>query len=222
LIEQFGVFLEFIDVARGHSVIDLTTERELLISDRDADDAALLADAQAGDLTAFTALCERLEAPARRFVRWLVGMVDDEDDILQDALLALYLNLPRIDPPAKLRPFVYRVLRNRCYDHLRARLRHRVEALDEIEIGDDQPAAPDTPPDETAQWRLVATEVQAAVDQLPELQRQTLILYGVEAMSYAEIAETMNTSIGTVKSRLFYAKKNLRSLLSPETLELLD
>jgi RNA polymerase sigma-70 factor, ECF subfamily len=204
-------------------VIDLTTERELQTSDRADDDATLLASAQAGDLTAFTALCERLEAPARRFVRWLVGMVDDEDDILQDGLLALYLNLPRLDPPGKLRPFVYRVLRNRCYDHLRARLRHRVEALDEIEdVGGDQPIAPDALPDETAHWRLLAAEVQQAVNQLPELQRQTLILHSVEAMSYAEIAETMNTSMGTVKSRLFYAKKNLRSLLSPETLELLD
>ena len=203
-------------------MIDLTTERAPHTSERTADDdATLLAGAQAGDLTAFAALCERLEAPARRFVRWLVGIVDDEDDILQDALLALYLNLPRLVPPEKLRPFVYRVLRNRCYDHLRARLRHRVETLDDAEES-DQPAAPEAPPDETAHWRLLAAEVQAAVDQLPELQRQTLILHSVEAMSYAEIAETMNTSLGTVKSRLFYAKKNLRGLLSPETLELLD
>jgi RNA polymerase sigma-70 factor (ECF subfamily) len=141
---------------------------------------------------------------------------------LQDALLALYLNLGRIEPPGKLRPFVYRVVRNRCYDHLRVRLRRRIEALDAIEEYDaDQPATPELPPDEQAHWRLIYAEVQAAMEQLPELQRQTLILYSVEAFTYAEIAEAMNTSVGTVKSRLFYAKKNLRGLLTPATLETL-
>ena len=57
---------------------------------------------------------------------------------------------------------------------------------------------------------------------LPELQRQTLILYAEEEMSYGEIAQAMNCSMGTVKSRLFYARKTLRHFMRPDTLKVLD
>jgi transposase len=68
---------------------------------------------------------------------------------------------------------------------------------------------------------LLALEVREAMDQLPESQRQTLILYSEEGLSYTEIADIMDVSIGTVKSRLFYAKKNLRGLIRPATLDVL-
>ena len=77
-------------------------------------------------------------------------------------------------------------------------------------------------PEDVAHWLMLHMEVQEAMDQLPELQRQTLILYAEEGLSYAEIAEVMNTSIGTVKSRLYYAKRQLRKLLHPDTLRALD
>jgi RNA polymerase sigma factor (sigma-70 family) len=64
--------------------------------------------------------------------------------------------------------------------------------------------------------------VKEAIDRLPEMQRQTLILYSEEQLSYAEIAVAMDTSIGTVKSRLFHAKKLLRQMLRPETLQALE
>ena len=77
-------------------------------------------------------------------------------------------------------------------------------------------------PEEVTHWLLIQMEVQQAMERLPELQRQTLILFSEESLSYQEIAEAMNCSIGTVKSRLFYAKKTLRQLISPETLGLLE
>ena len=60
------------------------------------------------------------------------------------------------------------------------------------------------------------------MERLPELQRQALILFSEEGLSYNEIAEAMDTSIGTVKSRLFHAKQGLRRLLRPDTLQALD
>jgi RNA polymerase sigma-70 factor (ECF subfamily) len=77
-------------------------------------------------------------------------------------------------------------------------------------------------PEELAHWLLIHLEVQEAMERLPELQRQALILYAEEGLAYAEIAEIMETSVGTVKSRLHYAKKLLRGLLRPETLRSLD
>lgn len=74
------------------------------------------------------------------------------------------------------------------------------------------------PPDEIAHWLLLYLEVQEAIDRLPEHHRQTLILYCEEELSYAEIADVMEINIGTVKSRLYHAKKTLRGLVSPQTL----
>ena len=134
------------------------------------------------------------------------------------------MNLERIDPPEKLRPFLFRVIRNRCYDRLRAEGRFEVVSLDEAiydgfgsETRETQIASDEIQPEEATHWMMIYAEVEQAMQQLPELQRQTLILYSEASLSYEEIAEAMNVSIGTVKSRLYYAKRTLVRLLSPET-----
>ncbi|MFN8447433.1 MAG: sigma-70 family RNA polymerase sigma factor [Anaerolineae bacterium] len=185
----------------------------------------LLLQAQDGDEWAFEQLHASLAPGIGRFVRRLIGDGQEAEDVVQDTMMALYLNLNRIEPVEKLRPYVYRIARNRCYDILR-RSRHYDEvSIDEddddplrvrvsFEIADDRA----TPPDEVAHWLLLQLEVREAMDSLPELQRQTLILFADEGLTYAEIAEVMGVNIGTIKSRLFHAKRTLRARLKPETL----
>jgi RNA polymerase sigma-70 factor (ECF subfamily) len=60
------------------------------------------------------------------------------------------------------------------------------------------------------------------MERLPELQRQILIMYSEENLSYQEIAEILETNVGTVKSRLHYAKRALRGMLRPATLEAIE
>lgn len=186
----------------------------------------LLEQARAGDHSAFGELQEVLEPPIRRFVRRLIGYHDAEDDIVQTVFIALYRSMHRIDPVENLRPYVYRMARNRCYDELRSQGRFQKVSLDEeaAEMWVSFTAAQDEMPhsEDVAHWLLLHLEVREAMDRLPEFQRQTLILYAEEEMSYAEIARAMNCSIGTVKSRLFYAKRTLRQLVRPETLEALE
>jgi RNA polymerase sigma-70 factor (ECF subfamily) len=171
----------------------------------------LLERARAGNRDAFAALQAALEGPARRFVRRLIGPSDAD--------------LERLDTGDKLRPFLFRVLRNQCYDELRAQGRYEAVSFEDESADVETTAltvAPQPGPDETAHWLLLYGEVQAAIDRLPESQRQVLLLYTVAGLSYAEIAEAMGTRIGTVKSRLHYAKQNLISRLHPETLAALD
>jgi RNA polymerase sigma-70 factor (ECF subfamily) len=208
-------------------VLDLIeVEPVEMLEQEPSSETDLLQRAQSGDMDAFAELQTRLEAPIRRFVWRLIGTSPEEDDILQDSLIALYLNLDRIDPPENLRPYVFRIVRNRCYDLLRKRRRFEQISLDEEPVESwvslSEPALTGSQPEEVAHWLMVQMEVQAAMERLPELQRQTLILYSEENLSYQEIAEAMNTGMGTVKSRLFYAKKMLRQLLSPQTLAMLD
>ena len=186
----------------------------------------LLQQARGGGLDAYDAFDElhrRLQPVITRFVRRLIGGGDEVDDIVQDTFLALYTHMEHIEPPENLRPYLFRIARNRSYDTLRRQGRR-----DDLSL-DDEPVAvrvyfdmagqqPGSKPEEAAHWILLSLEVQEAIEQLPENQRQALILYSEEHLSYAEIAEVMDVSVGTVKSRIFHAKKTLRGMVRPETL----
>jgi RNA polymerase sigma-70 factor (ECF subfamily) len=176
-----------------------------------------------GDRIAFDRLRVQLEPRVRRFIFRLVGKSPAEEDILQDAFLALYVNRARVEPVGNLLPFLFRIVRNRCYDELRRKGRFQWVSLD-----DDPEQTGITPaalldsrprPDETVYWALAMAEVRKAIDRLPELQRQTLILYCEEDLSYEQIAAAMGCDLGTVKSRLHNGRRHLRRALRPEVLQ---
>lgn len=184
----------------------------------------LLRLAQAGDDRAYAHLLLKLEMPVRRFVRRLMGDHDTEDDIVQDVFIKLYQHIDAVDPGRGVRPYLFRIARNRCYDEMRRWQRRETVSLDDepVEAYASLHAQPQEQPEEIAHWLLIQLEVREAMDRLPDNQREALILFSEEEMSYAEIADVTDTSIGTVKSRLFHAKKNLRGLLRPETLRAIE
>ncbi|MCI0714218.1 MAG: RNA polymerase sigma factor [Chloroflexi bacterium] len=167
----------------------------------------LLEQARAGDEDAFTALIELFDAHMRRFIQHLIGIHPNEDDIVQNTTFALYRNLQRLDGET-LRPFIFRVIRNQCYDQLRNQGRYETIGLDRVTLPDHARS-----PEQETVAEMNYQSIQIAIQQLPEAQRQTMILYAEEGMSYQEIADATSVSIGTVKSRLHHAKKTLRRLL---------
>lgn len=185
----------------------------------------LLEAAQAGDIDAYEELQILLEPDIRRFVKRKIYDPYTVDDVIQEIFLAFYQNMHRIDPVENLRPYIFRIARNKCYDDLRKLERNHNVSLDDEPVrmrvsfteASNQPK-----PDDLTHWMLLHMEVQEAIAQLPDNQREALALYSEEQMTYAEIADIMDCSIGTVKSRLYYAKKNLRGLMNPETLTVLD
>ena len=106
------------------------TDRRSLDS-RVAVEHELFQEARAGDRAAFDRLQKALDTSVRRFVRRLVGQSEAEDDIVQDAFLALYMNLERLDSNEHMRPFLFRVVRNLCYDELRRKGRFEFVLLNE-------------------------------------------------------------------------------------------
>jgi RNA polymerase sigma-70 factor (ECF subfamily) len=187
-------------------------------------DHNLLLQVQARDEQAFADLRAQIEPAVRRFVRRLTGGSEMEDDIMQDIFIALYRNIDRIDPIEKLRPYVFGIARRRCYDELRQR-KYDTVSLDEEPDEDGSYlalASEDAPQDEVTHWLLLQLEVQQAMERLPELQRQVLIMYCEENLSYQEIADILESNVGTVKSRIHYAKRALRGMLRPATLEAIE
>jgi len=184
-------------------------------------DAALLIEAQDGDYDAFEVLHARLRPPIRRFVVRLIGECEDVDDIVQLTFISLYRNLHRIEPLETLRAYVFKIARNQCIDELRRQGRYETTELEEeyetggvrVSFTSTQPA-----PEDAVHWLLVRLEVMEAIETLPESQRQTLILYAEQNLSLKEIAIAMEVSEGTVKSRLYHARRKLKGRLHPNTL----
>ena len=188
-----------------------------------SDEKMLFEKAIEGDKIAFGSLQEHLHRALRRFLHRLIGNHSAEEDIIRDAFLALYLNLEKLKSADALKPYLYRVLRNLCYSELRRQGRFEVVSLDSGYDGETYSELPDQHQStaDQVEWTLLYNEVRQIMQRLPELQRQTLILYFEEELSYAQIAEAMTTDIGTVKSRLFYARKNLTKYLKPDIAEAL-
>lgn len=186
------------------------------------DESDLLRALQAGDDDAFVLIMQRLENPLRRYVRRLIGDTDAGDDIMQDVFFTLYRKCDHVDASRGLRPWLFRVARNRCYDELRRQGRFQSVSLDADDDADGQTFSlaetlpdPSAPTEELAHWLFMQMIVREAMERLPENQRQALILYAEEQMSYAEIAVATNTNPGTVRSRLSHARKTLRRLVPP-------
>jgi RNA polymerase sigma-70 factor, ECF subfamily len=175
--------------------------------------------AKAGNHDAFAALQAEFEPRIRRFAQRMIRNGDDVEDIVQRAFIALYVNLERIDPPEKLLPFLLRVTRNLCYDYLRQYYRREDMDIEECEYRLHSPLPS---PEDSVHLSILYEELRRCIDCLPEVQRDTLILYAEENLSQAEIAEVMNTEIGTVKSRLYYARKLLRQMLPTEFFDTLN
>ena len=191
------------------------------------DESDLLRALQAGDEGAFVVIMQRLESPLRRYIRRLTGDTDAGDDIMQDVFFTLYRKCDQVDASRGLRPWLFRVARNRCYDELRRQGRFQSVSLDAdadaqtFSLAETLPD-PAEPTEELAHWLFIQLVVREAMEKLPENQRQALILYAEEQMSYAEIAVATNTNPGTVRSRLSHARRTLRRLVPPWVLASLE
>ena len=186
----------------------------------------------------FRVLSESLDTPIRRFIKRTLGVNADDytvDDVMQETLIALYDKLKNEDQRitlANARPYAFGIARNLCYEVIRRSKRRVVSLEDDHDQVDDLGGefsgsyaviADGAPmPEDAAYWLMLNLEVQAAIDRLPAVHRQVLTLYTEEEMTYDEIAQVMGTNIGTVKSRLHYAKKTLRGMLSPATVEAIE
>lgn len=170
----------------------------------------LIERAKKGDNDAFADIQAQYERRIQSFVRRIIASDEDTEDIVQRTFIALYMNIDQIDPPEKLRPFLFRVARNLSYDALRKFYRRDEVTLDDCEY---YLATDITSTENKVHWSLLLEKVRQVIACLPLTQRETLLLYIEEGFSQAEIAEVMNTEVGTVKSRLYYARKLLRQTM---------
>src|SRR5438132_1458848 len=163
----------------------------------------LVVRAQAGDEAAFRELVERFSPRLRYFLRKLLAPADDAEDALQDVWLDVFRGLARLKDPQALLAWLYRIARDRAYARLRKARRLELP-LDEAQL---EESAAENDEEFSAED---AASVHAALDELPAQQREVLVLRFLEEMSYEEIARVVGCQVGTVRSRIHYAKRAVR------------
>src|SRR3954469_4898716 len=167
-------------------------------------DHDLMARAAKGDERAFRTLSERHAAAAFRLARRILGNEAAAEDIVQDALLRVWVNAPRWRPEAAFRTWLYRIVVNLC---LNARRRAGDLPLEAAERVADAGLAPD----EQLEVRQRDRRLMAAIDTLPARQRAAIVLTYQEGLSNAEVAVVLDTSVSSVETLLVRGKRALRA-----------
>jgi len=169
-------------------------------------DLELIALAQQGDRQAFGELVMRYRERVIGVVYRMCGDSQLAEDAAQEAFVRAWQQLPRYQPRAPFQSWLYRIALNRATDVLRA-------DRETVEVDDLPLVAPGLEPEAAAERNALHEQVRRAVLALPEASRSVLILREYEGLSYKEIADTLDIPLGTVMSRLNYARGRLRESL---------
>jgi RNA polymerase sigma factor (sigma-70 family) len=156
-----------------------------------------------GSTVAFEVLVSRYHARLLAFCRHLLGSREDAEDVLQEVFSAAFNAILDDDRPINVRPWLYRIARNRSLNHLRRIQAVGVDSMD-IHLSDHGSTTADKV-HEREDFRQLVDDIQG----LPETQRTALVLREMDALSYEQIAEAMETTVPSVKSLLVRARVSL-------------
>jgi len=176
-----------------------------------ANDLALAAACQSGDLRAYERLYVLHGARMKNLARNILGSSTDAEDAVQETFLKVQRSIASFRGQSSFATWTFRILVNTCYDARRSRLRKKEVATDderEDAASRPEPRAPSAHPS----LRLA---LERALAKLTRHQRDVFLLYEVEGFRHAEISEMLEISEAASKNTLFQAKKNLRQMLEP-------
>jgi len=192
----------------------------------DAEDVALVEQSLSGNSEAFEKLFVKYRQRAFAVAWRLVRNEDSALDVVQDAFVRAYEQLEHLKGEGRFYPWLRRITVNLAIDRLRQAKRGAQISLNDNRMEDGEEGREDraamladdsreSRPVEAAEMGEFSSALSAALTKLSDTHRAVFMLHAAEGMSYKEIAEALDCNIGTVMSRLFYARKHLQELLGP-------
>ena len=182
------------------------------------DETILIQKSQRGDMDAFEQLLLRYEKKVYTIAYKYMGNAEDASDLAQEALIKAYQSIGTFRGESSFGTWIGRITANKCLDELRKRKKLQTTSLDEeleLEEGSVQKeivSERDTPEQHTIRQETVHY-VQQKLQQMKEEDRMVLVLRELEGHSYEDIADMLNCSLGTVKSRISRARNYLKELV---------
>jgi len=188
-------------------------------------DEILVTRSQAGDMEAFDELVTRYRGKIYAMTVNMIHNEADAWDLAQDTFVKAWKALPKFQARSNFYTWLYRISHNVTYDWLRKR-QNRVdkpEFDDSIQSNQIDKSAPTSPrdmprPDENAERMELKQSILDAIAQLSPEHRSVILLKEVEGLRYEEIAERIECTVGTVMSRLFYARKKLQAIFTEQNI----
>ncbi|MEZ5965720.1 MAG: sigma-70 family RNA polymerase sigma factor [Planctomycetota bacterium] len=184
-----------------------------------AEEIRLIAGAKHGDHASFEQLVDRYMGKAMTVARAYVNNREDALELAQEAFYRVYRSLDSFREGEPFAPWFFRILRNTCLSFLSKHRKRRHLSLDAPVGGDPEgaPMAVADPscvrPERGAELSEEHRQLRHALDSLPFMHKEILILRHFEELDYASIAEVLDIPIGTVMSRLFHARRKLKDAL---------
>jgi len=186
----------------------------------DVSEPDLIKRCQAGEADAFDELVTRYRTRVFAMIYNMVHNEQDAWDLAQESFIKAWKSIGRFRGRSSFYTWVYRIVMNVTIDWLRKRQVKGAGAEfdDSIQLKEIDPASKtvpkaDPPPHAQMERDEIRARINKAIDQLSPEHRAVILMKEIEEMQYHEIAETLGCSIGTVMSRLFYARKKLQNLL---------
>src|ERR1700757_357555 len=186
----------------------------------DVSELDLVKRCQAGDTEAFDQLVTRFRTRVFAMIYNMVHNEQDAWDLAQDSFVKAWKSIGRFRGKSSFYTWIYRIVMNVTIDWLRKKQVKGAGAEfdDAIQLRHIDPASKTVPktealPYQTMERGEIRARIEKAIDQLSPEHRAVILMKEIDEMQYHEIAETLGCSIGTVMSRLFYARKKLQSLL---------
>ncbi len=186
----------------------------------ESDEKELLDRARKGDQAAFGQLVDRYYEMVYAVAFGVLRNREAARDVAQEAFIKAYKELANFEGKSKFKTWVYRITVNSAIDEQRRK--KPTDSLDATDVSDSDDEAPviikdpGRLPDDQAEQSELRTLIFKALDHLSPDHRAVLVLREWQELSYEEIAETLKIEMGTVMSRLFYARKKLAEVLAPK------
>jgi RNA polymerase sigma factor (sigma-70 family) len=180
------------------------------------DEHALITSARKGDTRAFNQLVLLYQSMAYNLAYRILSDPDAAADATQDAFVSAFKAMRRFRG-GSFKAWILRIVTNACYDQLRVKKRRPADSLDDLPVEQDHVVHlrdSAEQPHEVLERQELNLVIQAGIRSLPAEQRVVLVLSDVQGLSYQEIAEVADLSLGTVKSRLSRARAKLRDYLT--------
>ena len=183
-------------------------------------EALLIADLCEGDETALAPLVEKYKRMVYRLAMQITKNHADADDVMQETFIKVYRSIRTFRKDAAFETWLYRIAVNEALNFVKRRERQRVSTLETVSEAEYEAmtryrAQTANDPHIHAEKAELRHHVTQAVNSLSLKHRTVVILHEFEGLTHAEIASILNCSEGTVRSRLHYARKKLRTLLKP-------
>jgi RNA polymerase sigma-70 factor (ECF subfamily) len=183
------------------------------------------------DMNHFKSLVRRYQTRVYSVAVRILGNTEEAEEVMQDTFVKVHQNLDKFKRDATFSAWLFRIAHNLCVDLLRDKRRMRsfrllsfdpqAAASEQEDSGKidhnvvsqvaDEAPTPEQQIDSEEREHIIASSLR----QLPDNQREVLVLHDIEGFSYQEISEIVGASIGTVRSRLHYGRLKLRELLEP-------